>query len=695
MSKKKWTTALFWTLVVIAVCSRFLLSHKLLPYIFADNVHDDKWMINSAYNLLHGNWLGDYNQYTLIKGVFSPFFVVGCYLIGIDYMSGYTIIYIISCVVFIIACRPLIKNRWVKLLCLIVLLFNPLSFAAQTFQRIYRNGFSQWQILLLFSAYISVYCNRNEGWKKIIGWELLGGFTLWAMINTREDSAWIYVFVAAAFIVTLIAFIIENKNFKAVLVRGVLMCIPFFMLFIGNTVIKTINYTHYGIYALNDRVDGNFSKVMKCMYNIMPDKAEKEKYEAEEYQGYEINIYRSSLEKAYEVSDTLNSIRPQLESSIKQWEYADSYDTNDGQLEKDHLLFALRDAVKNAGYYEDGRTTEEFYGQIYAELKQGFQDGRLEKRGITISSGSVPFSIDMTSAIFKEIGDAIYYVTKWDEIETVIAPAEGVDQNVILFENMTGNMSTNAIEAEISISGWIFSGNDEEDIEIVLCDKKGNIISTINTVQSQDVYEFFKEKGNEYANSKNARFQYTQTVKDINQGVYLDVYSGGNTLSHIQLTEKGAVIYSQADKLFINFDEVKINKVQIASLNDYYINNANGIIDIYKNIGCVICCIAVLVYIITIIFSIKNKAADNFSIILFIGATLLTILLFVAAISFITVSTFWARHYIYLSSAYVLQLMFVCLSIGFGLDKLIEFVYSKVMNKRNEVEENAGFNQEK
>ena len=65
-------------------------------------------MVEMAENIVNGNWLGEYNSKTLIKGVFTPLFISLLYILHIPFLVGKEIFYGISCIIFIMILR---KNR--------------------------------------------------------------------------------------------------------------------------------------------------------------------------------------------------------------------------------------------------------------------------------------------------------------------------------------------------------------------------------------------------------------------------------------------------------------------------------------------------------------------------------------------------------------------------------------------------------
>lgn len=80
--RKKSSELLSGIVIVTLICFRLLLTNRIPLSIGANFSHDDGWVISAAINILEGSWLGEYNQFTLIKGAFSPIFIAAANYMG-------------------------------------------------------------------------------------------------------------------------------------------------------------------------------------------------------------------------------------------------------------------------------------------------------------------------------------------------------------------------------------------------------------------------------------------------------------------------------------------------------------------------------------------------------------------------------------------------------------------------------------
>jgi len=109
-------------------------------FALGEAVHDNKLMINNSTSLLNGQWLGEYNEITLIKGVFFPLFLAASNRLNISYTVAVSIMYVIGCIIFIVAIKDLITNKKILMFIYTVLLFSPVSYSVDAFQRVYRKS---------------------------------------------------------------------------------------------------------------------------------------------------------------------------------------------------------------------------------------------------------------------------------------------------------------------------------------------------------------------------------------------------------------------------------------------------------------------------------------------------------------------------------------------------------------------------
>ena len=101
---------LFLLLVLLVILKIIIVSVQPI-YVQYTMKYDDQLMVNLANNIINGNWLGDYNSKTLIKGIITPLFVSFTYILHIPFLIGKEILYDLACIFFINIISKKVKSR--------------------------------------------------------------------------------------------------------------------------------------------------------------------------------------------------------------------------------------------------------------------------------------------------------------------------------------------------------------------------------------------------------------------------------------------------------------------------------------------------------------------------------------------------------------------------------------------------------
>lgn len=669
--------------VGLLIFLRSMLSNRLPAYIISESPHDDGWVVQRSYYMLKGQWMGPYNQYTLIKGVFSPLLLAFSIGIGMTFQCLNTALYCFACLVFVIAIRPVIKRRWLLVACFALLLFNPISYALQTGQRVYRNGMSQWQLLLIFGCLIALFLRRNNNWKSLLKWAILGGAALGAFLQTREDGVWIYPFVLVAAIVTIVAYLLEKKHSKGQAVpekkhfRGqtILFLLPLVLALLTSGTVAAINYAYYGAPVVNDRDGGNYAKVMQDLYLITPDAQEDALYQSEDYQALYYNIYASTVEKAFAASPTLQSAAQPIRDAITMW---DSWeDLKDGEPYADHILFAIRDGVQAAGYYKSLPDTEAFYGQIHHELQAAFKNGTLEKRGVSVSAMVAPLQRGDLAKTLSLMPGAIRTVIGFEGVSSESVPASGSPKSIETFRLLAGGDYYTASVGTLTGSGWAFAVDNGTQLTAGLYDATGTKIADVPFISGKDVYDYMIAQGFDYQNARTCRFSFSIQGYDLTSGVTLHLMDSNGKLFR-ELPMDGSATGGSDDGFSYAIDSLKTDSIQNLATDFYsrFVQRANVVTGVYQKISPFLSVLAFLAYIGTTVLLIrdfrKKRMSENLPVWLLLTGLVLSLVLFLLCLCFMTATTFNTLFYLYLAPAYALHLMFCGVAIFWGLDVLLD-----------------------
>lgn len=343
--------------------------------ILADQRYDDRMMFENAGNLINGVWLGDYNSYTLSKGISYPLFLVLARKLFLPYSALLSLLQAAGAGLFVRALSLRLQNPYDRAALYLLLLFSPVSLTLLVTQRLYRMAIVPGMVLLVFSGMIGLTLRKDQPLKRQLPWALLTGLALAFFWQIREDSVWIMPFIAVMTVwnIGYVILVLHNRiSRKQILLHCLVLILPMFLLFVGNSGIAAINALHYGVFLTNDRTEGSFPELMSLFYRL----------ESDTTVSTDIWISRDTIAKAENVSPTLQQLCPLLDTYVEDWA------TANGEIPGDHFSWVLRDAVQDSGYAEDAVSAQNFYNSVFSELLTAIDQNELSLK----QDGAVYFS---------------------------------------------------------------------------------------------------------------------------------------------------------------------------------------------------------------------------------------------------------------------------------------------------------------
>lgn len=467
-------------IIVLVVVKQLLVSNIPITA-YPNQGYDDNMMVEMARNLRAGNWLGEYSSNIMIKGVMFPLILATINYFGFSYINTMNLIYSISCIYFIYVIKDLFKTKKSLFFIFLVLLFNPVSYAWWTLQRVYRNGITLAQALFVIGSVFAMYQRRNERNLKILPFSIIGGLSLSSLWLTREDAIWILPFVFAVIGISIVLIILNfiNKSkkekidkkflFKSFIPKIILMILPIIILNACLHLNRAINYFMYGVYEYNELSDGYFGKVIHIIYSVKDD--ENIRF---------VSVSRDKMNKLYEVSSSLNSIKPELEKSLDAWSYNDRT-PGDGEVEDGWFFWAVKDAADAAGVNTSAKNSNDFYKNVYEEIEKGIEDGKLETRMTMPSNLMSPWRNNYFTELPRAMLGMTWYIVNFDGVQTVNYSGDIPDDSVNIrkFEALTNDLAASRFENDsidnpskytenyVERLNWI--GNVYKKLGLIIC----------------------------------------------------------------------------------------------------------------------------------------------------------------------------------------------------------------------------------
>ena len=258
--------------------------------------HDQGLFLRQAEELIGAHWLGDYNQFTLIKGPFYPFWMALTHFLHIPLISSHHLLYGVACVLTAVALAPLINSPWMRVLIFALLWFNPVILGITS---TLRDAIYPSLTLLVFAcgAAIAIRAERNPQPKS---WFIGLGLSCAALWLTREEGIWVVpmLLVLGAWVIR------QTRNKRA---SWGLIVLSVAVVFGALTLVKSLNYHYYKSWAVVEVNDRPFLDAYQALARVKPAQWHPE-----------IPVPRDVREKVYSASPTFSELRPFLEGSLGQ-----------------------------------------------------------------------------------------------------------------------------------------------------------------------------------------------------------------------------------------------------------------------------------------------------------------------------------------------------------------------------------------
>lgn len=324
-----------------------------IPKQLINGPHDDLYYAKMADYLINGQWMGPYNQMTLIKGPFYGFFLVFSFLTGLPLFLNENLFYILACIAIFFAVSPLIKNLWWRYLLFVIMLFIPASLTTGFNLRVYREFvyFSLTLFVVAFALGLFLRLNKNCG--SIIFWSIGLGLSMGAFLLTREEGSWIYPLVGLLLIVSIV--IVWKRPDREKFNRTFLIILPVLIWIIPTVIVSFMNYKQYRFWGVSEQLDRDFNRVINTLGRIKTDS----------WYPYS-PITDESLVKAAQASPKFAELLPSLLASSDAWQpYIDTYMVQQSAwfYEKyyikeaalgSHFIWMFRNVLASQGYYDNG-----------------------------------------------------------------------------------------------------------------------------------------------------------------------------------------------------------------------------------------------------------------------------------------------------------------------------------------------------
>jgi len=331
--------------------------------------HDDLLFLRLARSIVQGEWLGAYNNVTLVKGPLYPLWIAGAFLLGLPLLLSQQLGYIAACGLAVRALRPVLADARLRGAVFVWLVFNPASFSANETSRVLRNTVAALLALAALGLLTGAVARLRGEPGRLARWSAAGGVLLGLFWLTREEAVWLLAPVGlfGAFA----AWELWRRRPADWPVRAIwLFGLPLagWGVVVGG--VCALNHHYYGWWGTVESRSAEFADAYGALSRVQPPRWRPH-----------IPLARGQWPQVGAVSPAYQELRSYLEGPAgAHWAAADLAETNPPGLPEvpaGAFIWAVRDAAEAAGHHRSPAEAQAFYRRLAAEVNRACAAGRL------------------------------------------------------------------------------------------------------------------------------------------------------------------------------------------------------------------------------------------------------------------------------------------------------------------------------
>lgn len=422
---------------LIAVAFAASLSPRALGYAGAD----DALFVRLAQHITQGEWLGPYDEFTLVKGAFYPMFIAASAMAGLPLLVAQQIVTIVVAGVAALALRRLGLPKSLTLLLFVLLALSPVAWHPDlvrvTREPLYANlGLA----VFAFAALVLLKQNQTPSARM----RALAGFSVAfaAFWLTREESVWLYPALAVLALVPATAAIFgwwrhgfprgrlkQSAGVLALQAAGLVL--PFAALAGG---VAALNQAYYGSFITNEVREGAMPSAYGALLRI-----------EEAAPAPRIFFAGDAAAHAYRASTAAAELRPSLDGARgENWRRigceALALSPCPTGFGGGWFMWALREAAREAGHMKDAGAAQAFFARLATEINTACDAGKIPCGGAR-DGMTPPLLPAHLAALPKRIDAALQLVLRFGFGDVGAAPSQGTPEQLALFREMVGEIA--------------------------------------------------------------------------------------------------------------------------------------------------------------------------------------------------------------------------------------------------------------
>ncbi len=459
------------------------------------SVHDDEHFLTQAISLVKGEWLGAYNQLTLIKGVGYPAWIAANFYTGIPITLSQALLYMLAGLVLLMALQTYVKQPrlvWGLLLWYALYVFNPIMDVLQV--QLTRQNLYVPLLVLIMAAIIGLYGTRRQGIWQQTAWSVVLGLALSWFWLTREESVWILPLVVPCLAYLSWMAYRDTGMGWVFMHRNLVLALPFVLL---GGILQGVAWLNFSYYQIPAAVELKWQPFLAA-YGALT------RVEQTSRVPY-VPMSKEVREQVYLVSPAFAELKPFLEQAsfwrghgLKPcrnyyYRFHEKYPICGDEIYGGWFLWAFRDAVALAGHYKTGASVENYNLTLAQEINTACDTGVLKclpARATLLPVLTVEDMSRITKSLLKNIRNLLFpdfneIFNKSKDLRSV-----GTETQLTQFHEYTHARQA-SLPQTVTVAGWVIDTRQGRTLSLRLVHQEGRYQSDLEQVASADVHDHF------------------------------------------------------------------------------------------------------------------------------------------------------------------------------------------------------------
>ncbi len=324
--------------------------------------YDDLLFVELADHLRHGEWLGAYDERTLVKGAVYPLWLAAVSLSSLPLLPAQQALRAISAFVLVVALRPLIPHRGARLALFALILFDPATFDRSS-MRVVREGIYPSLTTFILAGLAAFIGRPRPTLSRVVVTSGALGIALALFWLTREEGVWLLPAVALALGYVVLRALRDRGLPQRFVYTGIIVALPALIVLLAISGIAALNKHYYGLACVNELKSPFFTKAYGALTRVtVPPR-------------HITPVTALAREKIYAVSPAFAELKPYLDppKEIDSERTSGPYEYFGGMF-----VWRFRDAVAMLGHANSLSDAQSYYLKLANEVNTACDSGRLE-----------------------------------------------------------------------------------------------------------------------------------------------------------------------------------------------------------------------------------------------------------------------------------------------------------------------------